>query len=86
MQGWATQLASDVDRDGLALELISASGEIAAEVFRCDRDHSVTTSTFVRSVPPSVLHWFLEQAEQRLGAFEDGVPLPPHALWTRAAG
>ena len=29
---WRTQLASDVNRDGMALELIDAANEVVAEV------------------------------------------------------
>jgi hypothetical protein len=70
------QVASDVIRDGLGLELLNGSDQIAAEVFRCDTDRSVTVRIFEKGVPDDVLAQFVEHARNRLGAFEDGSPLP----------
>lgn len=39
---WTTQLASDIVRDGLGLELLDTPYRVVAEVFRCDADHTVT--------------------------------------------
>lgn len=73
---WTTQIASDILRDGLGLELRDGSGAIAAEVFRCDADHSVTVRRFGERVPDDVLAEFIEHARQCLHPFEDGTSLP----------
>ena len=69
------QVASDVIRDGLGVELINESGEVVAEVFRCDRDHSVVVNTFSYEVSLDALEQLLAAARSRLEPFEDGLPL-----------
>jgi hypothetical protein len=79
-EGWRTQVASDVDRDGLEVELIDASGDALAEVFRCDADHTVIVNTFSNDVPLRALEWLLQVAREELEPFEEGGPLPPRLL------
>jgi len=73
---WTTQLASDVVRDGLGLELLDTPYRVVAEVFRCDADHTVTIRQFEDGIPADVLDDFVRDARERLGPFEDGSPLP----------
>jgi len=73
---WKTQLASDVVRDGLGVELLNERGQVVAEVFRCDADHSVKMRVFDDRVQEYVLQELLKIARSRLDAFEDGTPLP----------
>ena len=68
-------VASDVVRDGLGVELEDASGAIVAEVFRSDREHTLTVNTFGHNVPVEELVWMIEQAKVELEPFEDGTPL-----------
>jgi hypothetical protein len=82
---WRTQLASDVDRDGLGLELLDSSGAVCAEVFRCDRDHTVLVTTFVPLLPSEALAWLCTQAAARLDPFEDGSALPAQRTWKQGA-
>jgi hypothetical protein len=77
MKGWQTQVASDVHRDGLGVELLDAKGDVVAEVFRSDADHTVIVTTFSNDVPLPVIEWFIDDARERLDSFEDGTPLPP---------
>ena len=70
-----TQLASDVDRDGLGVELLDGNGTVVAEVFRSDRDRSVTLTTFSKSVTPAAMAELVRIAKKRLDPFEDGAPL-----------
>ena len=70
------QLASDVIRDGLGLELLVEPNRIAAEVFRCDAEHTVTIRLFEDGIPPDVLGELVLHARERLDPFEDGTPLP----------
>lgn len=72
---WKLLLASDVIRDGLGLELLDASRNVVAEVFRCDADHTVTTRLF-SDVPANVIAELVERARRELDPFEDGTPLP----------
>jgi G:T-mismatch repair DNA endonuclease (very short patch repair protein) len=46
MNDWTTQVASDVQRDGLGLELLRKGGIVVADVFRCDADNSVSVTCF----------------------------------------
>ncbi len=82
-RGWSIQVASDVIRDGLGVELIDAEGDVRAEVFRCDMDLTVTVSYFGgrEPAPPEVIAWYYAEAASRLGSFEDGSPLPERSAW-----
>lgn len=73
---WALQIASDLKRDGLAVELLNESREVVAEVFRCDADKTVKVNVFEADVPDAILRELIEAARERLGTFEDGTPLP----------
>ena len=72
---WATQIASDVVRDGLGVELLDGQQQVVAEVFRCDADHTVFFSCFVKQVPLHALEMLVSRAQERLDPFEDGTPL-----------
>jgi hypothetical protein len=85
---YTTQVASDVNRDGVGVELLSEDGEVVAEVFRSDPDHTVMVNTFSFDVPLRALELLLDRAKERLSPFEDGVGLdeaqvgPPRRLRT----
>lgn len=72
---WSTQVASDVIRDGLGVELLDGQRQVVAEVFRCDADHAVRVSLFVEQVPLHALEMLILRAKKRLDPFEDGTPL-----------
>ena len=76
MDGWNTQVASDVQRDGLGVELLDSRGNVVAEVFRCDANNSVFVNSFDNAIPLTVFEWLLQYARAQLGTFEDGTPLP----------
>lgn len=73
---WALQIASDLKRDGLAVELLDQSRDVVAEVFRCDADKTVKVNLFRQDVPDVIVRELIEEAMGRLGTFEDGTPLP----------
>lgn len=73
------QIASDVIRDGLGVELVDSIGKVLAEVFRCDADHSLTISLFADGLPFPLIEKLVLMARSELGAFEDGSPLPKPA-------
>lgn len=69
------QTASDVIRDGLGVELLHG-GNVVAEIFRCDADHSLIITTFGNDLPLVAIEEFIAEARIRLQQFEDGTPLP----------
>lgn len=70
------QFASDVQRDGLGLELLNEQGEVVAEVFRRDATNSLEVSLFQIDLPFVQVERLLRLARAELGPFEDGTPLP----------
>lgn len=72
---YTTQVASDVIRDGLGVELLDEDGEIAAEVFRCDASEVLSLEAFRDDIPSEVMSQLLVYARERLGEFESGNPL-----------
>ena len=72
---FTTQIASDVNRDGLGVELLDAAGEVIAEVFRSDANHTVTLTTFDNDVPLYAIEQLIKRARVVLDPFEDGTPL-----------
>jgi hypothetical protein len=77
---YSMQVASDVSRDGLGVELLSESGDVVAEVFRSDRDRTVILSTFSYDIPLGAIESLLIRAREHLDPFEDGVPLSEAVL------
>jgi hypothetical protein len=75
MTRFRTQIASDVIRDGLGVELLDAAGEVIAEVFRSDANHTVRLSTFGNDVPLAAIEQLITRARVALDPFEDGTPL-----------
>lgn len=74
------QVASDIVRDGLGLELLDSRDNVVAEVFRCDRDHTLTVAVFDTSVAAEEVDRLLSHAGEALGSFEDGTPLSAATL------
>lgn len=70
---WRTQVASDVIRDGLGVELLDGENQIAAEVFLCDADPTVSASLFVETIPLHELEMLMARAKERLDQFGGGV-------------
>lgn len=70
------QVASDVLRDGLGVELTDAEGNVLAEVFRCGADNSLTVSLFCERLPFPQVEKLVLMAREELTSFEDGTPLP----------
>lgn len=72
---YSTRVASDVIRGGLGVELISEAGGVVAEIFSCDRDHTVIVSTFSYDIPLQAIEQLMALAKDRLEPFEDGTSL-----------
>ncbi len=75
VKGWRTQVASDVVRGGLGVELLDCEDQVVAEVFRCDADHTVLFAQFVEAIPLHAIETLIVRAKERLDPFEDGTPL-----------
>ena len=77
---YTTQTASDVNRDGLGVELLSETGDSVAEVFRSDREHTLILNTFSHDVPIEAVELLIARAKERLEPFEDGSSLKTATL------
>ncbi len=73
--GYKLQTASDIQRDGLGVELYDKDGEVIVEVFRKDSDNTFSINTFDNDVPVDAIEMLLKYAHYRLQDFEDGTPL-----------
>lgn len=71
--GWKTQFASDIDRDGMVLELLDASAAVVAEIFRSDREKTVIVTTFNNDIPVEIFDPYYREALSRLDPFDDSV-------------
>ncbi len=66
---YTTLKASDVQRDGIALELhltVQGQDSVVAEVFYSDADGTWTINTFDCDVPLELIEEFIAEAKQRL--------------------
>ena len=80
--GWTMLVASDVDRDGLALELRNPANDSAAEVFRDELVGTVVVEQYGVAIPVTVWDWFTREAVAFMASFNDpATPLDP-AAWT----
>ena len=71
------QIASNIDRDGLGIELIDEQCNVLAEVFRCDKDHTLTFKALASDLPFVQVEKLISMARGELVAFEGGASLPP---------
>ena len=69
------QVASDVVRDGLGLELLDPTGNVVAEVFRADADKTLHLNTFSYDVSVDSIEELISCTRRELEPFEDGSPL-----------
>ena len=72
---YKTQVASDVIRDGLGIELLDESEVVVAEVFRADREQTVLVNTFSYHIPLEALEMLVLRAREVLEPFENGMAL-----------
>jgi hypothetical protein len=66
---YSFQVASDVVRDGIGLELLDREGNVVAEVFRSDASRSWTVATFRNELPLDIVEALIAAARSRLGGF-----------------
>jgi hypothetical protein len=67
---YSVLMGSDVDRDGLFLELYAGAdpyqGSPLAECFYSDGDGSMSFTEYVSGVPTAALAWFRQEGARRL--------------------
>lgn len=69
---YKTQVASDIHRDGLGVELVTESGKVVAEIFRSDSEQTVVVNTFSYDIPLEALELLIVRAKERLAPFQSG--------------
>lgn len=55
-------IGSDVQRDGMYLELADQDGRIVGEIFFSDIDGKMTITLFLPEVPVEVVEWMIARA------------------------
>ena len=75
MTTFRTQVASDIIRDGIGVELLDANGEVIAEIFRSDQTNCVFVTTFGEEVPLEGLAQAIRRFRERFTHFEDGTAI-----------
>ena len=61
-------MGSDLERDGMFLELSPVGQMAIAEVFYSDITHQFAITLFKESVPTEAISWLIAQALERLPA------------------
>lgn len=72
---YKTQVASDVTRDGLGIELLNEAGDVVAEVFRSDSQQTVLVNTFSYDIPLEAIEMLVIGAKEALEPFQNGIAL-----------
>lgn len=67
-QNYGLTMGSDVQRDGMFLELYPEGGMACAEVFYSDATQKFSLSLFEKSLPMEAVTWLIDEARNRLPA------------------
>jgi len=67
-QSYSAVIGSDVERDGMFLEVTDAANALVAVVFFSDRDECMTLTTHRPDMPLSLIEWMIGEAKERLPA------------------
>ena len=60
---------SDIDRDGMYLELNESGGQSGvAEIFYSDQCNNFTLNTFGNDIPMEAIEWLIDEAKKLLPA------------------
>jgi hypothetical protein len=89
MGKYRTQGFTDYARGGVGVELFDSRDRVLAEVFRSDRDRTVTVRSFRKKLPAEGREWLYARAQVVLDPFEDGTPLSEAVkcpAWLRGGG
>ena len=65
-QSYGVTVGSDVQRDGMYLEVEDDAKAVLAEVFYSDRDGSMTFTGYRADLPLPLVEWLIALAKERL--------------------
>lgn len=70
-QSYVVTIGSDVQRNGMYLEVEDAAKVILAEVFYHDGDHTMTFTSYYSDLPLPLIEWMIVHARDRLTPASD---------------
>jgi hypothetical protein len=65
-QIYGVTVGSDIQRDGLYLEVENAAKAVLAEVFYSDHDGSMTFTSYQPDLPLPLVEWLIAHGKERL--------------------
>lgn len=65
-QNYGVTVGSDIQRDGMYLEVEDNAKAVLAEVFYSDRDNSMTFTSYRTDLPLPLVEWLIAHAKERL--------------------
>lgn len=65
-QSYDVTVGSDIQRDGMYLEVEGDAKAVLAEVFFHDRDHTMTFTSYQSDLPLPLVEWIIVHAKERL--------------------
>jgi hypothetical protein len=65
-QSYAVTVGSDIQRDGMYLEVEDGEKAVLAEVFYRDHDDSMTFTGYRADLPLPLVEWLIAHAKERL--------------------
>jgi len=65
-QNYGVTVGSDIQRDGMYLEVEDEAKGVLAEVFYSDRDDSMTFTGYRPELPSPLVEWMIAHARERL--------------------
>ncbi|PTW44175.1 hypothetical protein C8J25_11110 [Sphingomonas faeni] len=71
-QSYAITVGSDIQRDGMYLEVEDAAKAVLAEVFYSDRDNRMTFTGYRADLPLPLVEWLIFHAKERLTPASEG--------------
>lgn len=71
-QSYGVTVGSDIQRDGMYLEIDDDAGAVLAEVFYHDGDHTMTFTGYRDDLPLPLVEWMIVQAKKRLIPLREG--------------
>jgi hypothetical protein len=65
-QSYVVTVGSDIQRDGMYLEVEDDAEAVLAEVFYHDGDHTMTFTSYRSNLPLPLVEWMIVHAKERL--------------------
>ena len=72
MSEYKFQQVSDLNRDGIGVEMVDGFGNPVAEVFRSDAEQTLVISTFGNEISLNDIESLIAYGKDRLAPFENG--------------